>query len=112
MKLIIAGATGFVATEVIRQSLTNPRITSVIALARRPAPTPANVDPGADTSKLHNVTIKDYDSYSDEVKKHFVGADACIWYTFIFHSLLSFPPPVQSLRNLCMNLLKRNLLKN
>lgn len=80
MKIIISGATGFVGTELIRQSLVNPKVTSIIALARRAVPTPANAGPGADTSKLHSVTVKDYDSYPDEVKKHFVGADACIWY--------------------------------
>lgn len=79
MKLIVTGATGFVGKEVIRQSLRNPNITSVVALARRPVPVPSNLDPGADSSKLHSVTIKDYDSYPDEVKKQFAGADACIW---------------------------------
>ena len=79
MKLIVTGATGFVGTEVIRQSLHNPKITSVIALARRPVSTPSNLDQDADLSKLHSVTLKDYDVYSDEVKKHFAGADACIW---------------------------------
>ena len=79
MKLIIAGATGFVGTELVRQSLQNPKVTSVIALARRPVPAPSNLNPGADASKLHSVTVKDYDGYPNEVKKQFAGADACIW---------------------------------
>jgi hypothetical protein len=33
MKLIVAGSTGFVATEVIRQALSNPVITSIAGLA-------------------------------------------------------------------------------
>ncbi|KAJ7221287.1 hypothetical protein GGX14DRAFT_514329 [Mycena pura] len=75
MKLIIAGATGLVAQEVIRQSLRNPTIKSIVALARKPVALPA----GADASKLKSVVVKDYDDYSDEVKQEFAGADACIW---------------------------------
>ncbi|KAK5635647.1 hypothetical protein RRF57_011359 [Xylaria bambusicola] len=37
MKLIIAGSTGFLATELIRQALVHPGVTSVIALGRREA---------------------------------------------------------------------------
>ena len=82
MKLIIAGATGFVATEIIRQSLSIPQITSVIALARRSVSPPSNPGKDADVSKLHSVVISDYEKYSDDVKKKFIGADACIWYSF------------------------------
>ena len=80
MKLIIAGATGFVATELIRQSLSIPQITSVIAIARRPVSTPSNLNPNADISKLHSAVLEDYGTYPDEVRKEFAGADACIWY--------------------------------
>ncbi|KAJ6507904.1 putative nucleoside-diphosphate-sugar epimerase [Mycena vitilis] len=75
MKLIVAGATGYVAQEVIRQSLRMPQVTSVVALARKPVVAPD----GEGASKLKSVVIKDYDNYSDEVKKEFAGADACIW---------------------------------
>lgn len=79
MKLIITGATGFVGKEVIRQSLSRKEITSVIAVARKPVPVPDGLPDGADASKLHSVTISDYMEYSEEVKKEFAGADACIW---------------------------------
>lgn len=79
MKLIVAGATGFVGQEVIRQALRNPDIKSIVALARRPVAPPPTA---ADASKLKNVVVKDYDDYSDEVKKEFAGADACIWRVF------------------------------
>lgn len=79
MKLIVSGATGFVATEVIRQSLSIPSITSVIALARRPVSAPENLGAGADTSKLQSVVLEDFGQYSDDVKKQLAGADACIW---------------------------------
>ncbi|KAL8948604.1 MAG: hypothetical protein Q9222_005220 [Ikaeria aurantiellina] len=79
MKLIITGASGFVATELIRQSLSNPEITSIIALARRPVSAPSNLSPGADASKLHSVVLNNYDAYPDDVKTQLKGADACIW---------------------------------
>ena len=79
MKLIVAGASGFVATEVIRQSLSLPKITSVIAIARKPIAAPSNLGRGADASKLHSVVLDNYGSYPDDVKKQLAGADACIW---------------------------------
>jgi hypothetical protein len=75
MKLIIAGGTGLLATEVIRQSLEMPEITSVIALARKPV----QIE-GTESSKLKTVIISDYGTYSNEVKAEFTGAEACIWY--------------------------------
>ena len=84
MKLIIAGGTGFVATEIIRQSLSIPKITSVITIARRPVSAPSNLQPHADPSKLRSVVVKDYGSYPDEVTEQLAGADACIWY--VYHS--------------------------
>ncbi len=78
MKLIIAGATGFIGSEVIRLSLQRPDITKVIALSRTPL-APLQPEDGADTSKLRNVIVKDYGDYLDSVKREFAGADACIW---------------------------------
>ncbi|KIM96698.1 hypothetical protein OIDMADRAFT_131398 [Oidiodendron maius Zn] len=77
MKLIVAGATGFVGKEVIRLSLKRPDITTVIALSRTPV-SPVLED-GTDVSKLRNVIIKDYGDYPDSVKNDLAGADACIW---------------------------------
>jgi hypothetical protein len=79
MKLIIAGASGYLATEVVRQSLYLPQITSVIALARKNVSAPEDLGTGADASKLKSVVIKDYDEYPEEVRKEFEDADACIW---------------------------------
>ncbi|KAB5578022.1 hypothetical protein GE09DRAFT_1214233 [Coniochaeta sp. 2T2.1] len=77
MKLIIAGASGFVATELIRQSLKRQDITAVIALSRKAVSPPS--DAGANASKLRSVVVKDYDEYPDDVRKEFEGANACIW---------------------------------
>ncbi|KAK0672396.1 hypothetical protein QBC41DRAFT_313750 [Cercophora samala] len=80
MKLIVAGSTGFVGAEIIRQALSNPHIVSVVALSRRPAPTPQNLEPTADLTKLKSVTIDDFgEEYPDSVKEELSNADACIW---------------------------------
>ena len=79
MKLVIAGATGYVATECVRQALIDARFTKVVALARREVKAPTDLGPKADVSKLQSVVIEDYGTYSDDVKKQLAGADACIW---------------------------------
>ncbi|KAI1780703.1 putative nucleoside-diphosphate-sugar epimerase [Hypoxylon cercidicola] len=79
MKLIVSGATGFVAREVIRQSLGRREITSVIALARKPVSIPENLEDEADSSKLKSVIVQDYDCYSEDAMNEFAGAAACIW---------------------------------
>lgn len=76
MKLIVAGATGLVGTEIIRQSLLINEITEVIALARKPV----QIEDGTDTSKLRSIVIRDYGEYPAHVKAEFTGADVCIWY--------------------------------
>lgn len=86
MKLIVAGSTGFVATELIRQALSNPAVTSIVALARRETAVPPNAGPGADATKLKPVVCEDFGNYSESVKRELAGADACIWYT-------NLPPP-------------------
>ena len=80
MKLIVTGASGFVAQEIIRQSLSIPQITSVIALARRPIAPPPKLGTEADASKLKVVVIEDYGTYPDDVKTQLAYSDACIWY--------------------------------
>lgn len=78
MKLIVAGSTGFVGTEVIRQAISNPAVTSIIALARRQTDVPQ--DAGVNAPKLKSVVCDNFDSYSDKVKNELRGANACIWY--------------------------------
>ena len=107
MKLIVAGATGFVAKEIIRQSLHNPKITSVLAVARRQVSPPPNLGERADTSKLHSVTLNDYGHWPDDVERQLAGADACIWYFYPAKSTLPVfspgsTPPLQSVPNTCL----------
>ena len=85
MKLVLAGSTGLVGTEVIRQSLLNPKVTSVIALTRRPIDVSAiagNTGGGkpVDVGKVKSVVLEDFTNYPEDVKRHLVDADACIWY--------------------------------
>jgi hypothetical protein len=85
MKLILAGSTGLVGTEVIRQSLLNPKITSLIALTRRPIDVSAiaagmNVGKDAEISKVKSLVLQDFTNYPEGVKKDLEDADACIWY--------------------------------
>ena len=80
MKLIIAGATGYVGTELIRQALSNPSVTSIVALGRRQTTLPDNLGPKADTAKFKPVVLEDFGKYTDDVKQQLAGADACVWY--------------------------------
>ena len=76
----MTGATGFVGTEVIRQALRNPAITSVIALARKPVSRPDNSGSDENT-KFESVILKDWVTpYSESIKEQLKGADACIWF--------------------------------
>lgn len=76
MKLIIAGATSLLGTEIVRQSLHIREITQVVALARQTV----HLDESIDSSKVRTFVIDDYGQYPDDVKAEFAGADACIWY--------------------------------
>ncbi|KAJ5510199.1 hypothetical protein N7453_002302 [Penicillium expansum] len=77
MKLIIAGATSLLGTEIVRQSLQIREITQVVALARQPV----QLDDSVNSSKVRSVVIRDYGEYPDYVNAEFAGADACIWVT-------------------------------
>ncbi|RFU80021.1 hypothetical protein TARUN_2243 [Trichoderma arundinaceum] len=79
MKLIIVGSSGFVGSELIREALANPAVTSVVGLGRRKTPVPENLSNPADAAKLTSVVCYDFLSYSDNVKQQLSNADACIW---------------------------------
>lgn len=86
MKLIIGGSSGFVGTELVRQALTNPAITSIIGVSRRHTPVP----PGStdDSGKLKAVPCENFEIYSDSFENELKDADACIWYTLTLALLL------------------------
>ncbi|CAK7224501.1 hypothetical protein SBRCBS47491_005573 [Sporothrix bragantina] len=103
MKLIIAGATGYVATELIRQSLRRPDVTSVVALARKSTTAPSDVA-SPDAAKLTSVVVKDYETgpYDDATRKALAGADACIWTVAITPSKSS-AFPFEEVRRVCQS---------
>jgi hypothetical protein len=85
MKLIVSGSTGLVGTEVLRQSLLNPKLTSVIALTRRPIDVSTlaaglKTDGEINVNKVKSVVVQDFTKYPEDVKKELADADACIWY--------------------------------
>ncbi len=85
MKVLLSGATGFVGTEVLTQALLHPRITSVIALSRKPLPAPFDTN-----AKVQTVIVEDFESYSPSVLSQLKGVDACIWYVSFSISPLPF----------------------
>ncbi|RMZ82811.1 hypothetical protein DV737_g1882, partial [Chaetothyriales sp. CBS 132003] len=77
MKLIVAGSTGLIGKEVVRQALADPAVSSVVALARREDNYEAA--PGGDKSKLVLAIVENFGLYDDEVKEKLADADAVIW---------------------------------
>ncbi|EEY19047.1 conserved hypothetical protein [Verticillium alfalfae VaMs.102] len=75
MKIIVTGASGFVGSEIIRQCLQNPKIATVVAVARRPV----SVPDGTPASKFRSVVVPNYDDYPEDALEAFSGANACIW---------------------------------
>ena len=76
MRIAIAGASGFVGSEILRQALGSKAVTSIVAIGRRNASAPE----GCDGSKLSNIVLEDLTHYPDEDKKRLSDVDACIWY--------------------------------
>ncbi|EPE26253.1 NAD(P)-binding Rossmann-fold containing protein [Glarea lozoyensis ATCC 20868] len=75
MKLIVAGATGFVGSEVVAQAIAHKSITSVIALSRRPLSEPPFNHP-----KVKVVVLEDFEKgYTPEVIEQLKGAEGCCW---------------------------------
>lgn len=92
MKLVIGGSSGFVGTELVRQALSNPAVTSIVGLSRRKTTVPAGVDGSA---KLKSVVCDDLENYPEHVKQELHDVDACIWYVTL--SASGYPPYLGSL---------------
>lgn len=74
MKVIIAGATGLIGSEVLSQIIQNTSITSIIILSRRPLPEIATRD-----ARIKVIVMESFLRYDDEVKKELSGAKAVLW---------------------------------
>lgn len=79
MKVIVAGASGFLGGQIIKQCLALPQITTVIALARKAVSAPSDLKSDANSSKLRSLVIEDYGVWPDTLKQELSGAAACIW---------------------------------
>jgi uncharacterized protein YbjT (DUF2867 family) len=71
MKVILAGATGFIGREVLDQCLKNASISAIVAISRSELQI---VDP-----KLKVINIDDFLVYPESLLEHIKNADACIW---------------------------------
>lgn len=78
MKVILVGAIGETATEVIRQALSHPEIISLVSLGRHETTAPNDLGP-AEASKLRSCVCEDLCNYPETVKKELADADVCIW---------------------------------
>ncbi|CZR59051.1 uncharacterized protein PAC_08943 [Phialocephala subalpina] len=74
MKVIIAGATGLIGSEVLSNLIQNKNITSIIILSRRPLP-----EVGARDSRIKVIVLSNFLEYNGEVKKELNGAKAVLW---------------------------------
>jgi dihydrodipicolinate reductase len=102
MRIIVGGSTGMVGTEIIRQALSHPDVSTVLALGRREISAPSDLGPNADVSKLKSVVLKDFENYTDDVKRQLQGADAVIWYELSI--MLKSKPACPSFRPLIPDL--------
>ncbi|KAI1328113.1 hypothetical protein F5Y16DRAFT_165947 [Xylariaceae sp. FL0255] len=75
MKIIIAGATGFVGSEVVRQAIANDKIAQAFVLTRKPL-----ADDLTKSDKVKVITIEDFSvPFPQNVLDDLAGAEACIW---------------------------------
>ncbi|GAB7366328.1 hypothetical protein MBLNU230_g8128t1 [Neophaeotheca triangularis] len=71
MKIILTGAHGVIGSAVLQHGLTDPQVTSVIALSRR--------ELDADHAKLQTIIKTEFDVYDAALMKQLKGAEACVW---------------------------------
>lgn len=65
--------------ECLRLALQNPKVTEVVALARREVEVPQGTS-AADKAKFTTIILEDMgQNYPSSVKEKLRGADACIW---------------------------------
>ncbi|ROW10545.1 hypothetical protein VMCG_01954 [Cytospora schulzeri] len=73
MKVVIAGATGVIGQEALKQCIKHSSITSIIVLSRRQLPEPVT------SPKVKVVVLDDFLRHSPSTLAEIQGADACIW---------------------------------
>lgn len=71
MKIILTGSSGFIGASVLTHCLSNPSVTSIVALSRKPL---AVTHP-----KLTTIIHDDFTSYPASLLSQLEGAEACIY---------------------------------
>ncbi|KIW04912.1 uncharacterized protein PV09_04083 [Verruconis gallopava] len=72
MKIILTGGTGFVGGQVLKELIRDDRVTSVVAISRRPLK--------MSHAKLEVVIHKDFEKWDDDaLLEKLKGSEACIW---------------------------------
>ncbi|KUJ14362.1 uncharacterized protein LY89DRAFT_736408 [Mollisia scopiformis] len=73
MKLILTGCTGMIGSEVLRQAILHPSITSIIVLSRR------DLQPSQLSPKVKVIILSDFTSCPNNIWTDLEEAEACIW---------------------------------
>jgi hypothetical protein len=84
MKYILTGTSGFIGKEILAQALSNPLITSLLILSRRPLPNISSLDP-----RIKVIVLENFLSYPDALKSEFTGVKAVLWYAALPHFSLT-----------------------
>ncbi|KAG9255760.1 uncharacterized protein F5Z01DRAFT_557051 [Emericellopsis atlantica] len=71
MKVLIAGATGGIGSQALRQSLAHPRITKVVTFTRRSL--------SLEHPKLESILIKNFEEWPEHVLSQHADAAGIIW---------------------------------
>ncbi|KAK6362645.1 hypothetical protein TWF730_000100 [Orbilia blumenaviensis] len=74
MKVIVTGPTGFLGAEILRQCVASPKITSIIAIARRDLAPEWQAE-----QKITTLKVNDFGTYSEQDLEVLKGAEGCFW---------------------------------
>ena len=80
MKIIIAGANGYIGTHILKHAIADPEISHIFTLTRRPMP-----KEWAQHEKVTAIVHKDFLMYDKTLMEKLKGAEACLWCVFSFH---------------------------
>jgi hypothetical protein len=78
MKYILADTSGFIGTEILTHCLSNPLITSLLILSRRPLPDIASLAP-----IIKVIVRENFLEYPESLKSELTGVKAVLWYVRI-----------------------------